>query len=147
MLSKLHILAILLMLFFCSCKKNHTKNEYLQEILKIEKDFEKMVADSGMALAFKYFAADNAVMLRKNDSIIHGKEAIGNYYSKYSTDSIWLNWDVEYADISDDATLAYTWGNSTFKILRKTGVTETFKGKFHTVWKRQKDGIWKFVWD
>jgi ketosteroid isomerase-like protein len=27
------------------------------------------------------------------------------------------------------------------------GNKKDFKGIFHTVWKKQKDGSWKYVWD
>ncbi len=145
--TRIFALCTFLILFFTSCKNQEKQKTNIEDIVAIEKSFEKMVADSGIATAFHFFAADSAVIIRKTDSIIKGKERIRNYYKKFPKDSIELKWEVEFADISEDGSLAYTWGKSVFKRLNKNGETNVFKGKFHTVWKKQKDGTWKFVWD
>jgi len=43
-----------------------------------EKAFEKMASEKGLAEAFYYFADENAVIKRGNDSLIIGKENIRN---------------------------------------------------------------------
>jgi ketosteroid isomerase-like protein len=43
--------------------------------------------------------------------------------------------------------LGYTWGSYTFTATDSLGATHRSEGIFHTVWKRQPDGSWKFVWD
>lgn len=35
----------------------------------------------------------------------------------------------------------------TYSVTDSTGETKSSSGIFHTVWKRQADGTWKFVWD
>ena len=67
-----------------------------------------MVIDSGIAIAFRTFAADSAVILRGNDSIIRGCNGIYNYYFQQANHIISINWTPDYIDISDDGTLAYT---------------------------------------
>jgi ketosteroid isomerase-like protein len=32
-------------------------------------------------------------------------------------------------------------------IPREAGEVGEYQGVFHTVWKRQPDGTWKYVWD
>ena len=56
-----------------------------------------------------------------------------------------LQWSPEFADVSGN--LGYTYGPFTFSLKDSTGKVNEVKGIFHTVWKKQKDGRWKFVWD
>lgn len=58
-----------------------------------------------------------------------------------------LQWDADFVDVSKSGELAYTYGKYTFTAIDSTGKTIDDKGIFHTVWKKQKDGKWKFVWD
>ena len=43
--------------------------------------------------------------------------------------------------------LGYTYGHYTFSYIDSGGNKIENKGVFHTVWKRQSDGTWRFVWD
>jgi len=43
--------------------------------------------------------------------------------------------------------MAYTYGKYTMTIIDSAGESKVSNGIFHTVWKKQKDGSWKFVWD
>jgi ketosteroid isomerase-like protein len=43
--------------------------------------------------------------------------------------------------------MAYTYGKYLWKVKDTTGKIQEFKGVFHTVWKRQSDGSWKYGWD
>src|SRR6187431_3035880 len=71
----------LLVLNGCS-PKSETKNlMYVKlEIVKTEKDFEKLVAQKGIAEGFYQFADSNAVIKREHDTLIIGKVNIKNYY-------------------------------------------------------------------
>lgn len=43
--------------------------------------------------------------------------------------------------------LAYTYGKYNFSALSTNGEKISSTGIFHTVWKKQDDGSWKYVWD
>ena len=43
--------------------------------------------------------------------------------------------------------MAYTYGEYEFTSLDTLGKSKVSKGIFHTVWKRQGDGTWKYVYD
>ncbi|MFZ4582470.1 MAG: YybH family protein [Paludibacter sp.] len=134
-----------LLLFSCANKIDIAKEK--ADILKTEQAFEKLAADSGIAYAFNAFAADSAVILRGNDSIIHSKQGIFNYYSHNGSDSASVTWTADFVDVSDDATMGYTYGKYLLKVLKANKTTKEYKGTFHTVWKKQPDGSWKYVWD
>lgn len=140
---------ILLTFLFCSCQTAHVDEREKTEtaIRQAEKDFETMAAEKNIAEAFWYFADSNAVIKRQNDRLIHGKEAIKNYYSAdyYKTASV--KWSPDFVESSLDGTMAYTYGKYTWQLKDSSGKVDEFKGVFHTVWKKQSDGSWKYVWD
>ncbi|MFB6341218.1 YybH family protein [Saccharicrinis sp. FJH62] len=130
-----------------SCKYKTEKEEMKSEIIQTEKAFENMVAGKGLAEAFFCFADENAVIKRLNDTLISGRENIKAYYTDRGIDPLSLTWTPEFVDVSDDGTLAYTYGRYIWKALSETNDTVKFEGVFHTIWKKQKDGSWKYVWD
>lgn len=145
--NKYLILISFVYLLLISCNPTVDKSKVKAEILQTEKAFEKLAADSGIAHAFHTYAADSAVILRENDSIIHGKDGILNYYSNNGSDSASVKWTADFVEVSDDGTLAYTFGKYILKVLNADNSTQEFAGTFHTVWKKQADKSWKFVWD
>jgi hypothetical protein len=71
-------------LYSCTPKtKTETVNlTYVKlQIVKVEKDFEKTVAEKGLAEGFYQFADSNAVIKRERDTLIIGKKNIKDYYS------------------------------------------------------------------
>lgn len=146
---KLAATFIMLLSFLIACSSGEKVNteKAKQEIEKAEKDFAQMAADKGIAEAFYSFAADDATIKRKNDSLIHGKEGIKNFYSApfYKTASV--KWAPDFVEVSAQGDLGYTYGKYVWETKDSTGKAETFNGIFHTVWKKQADGSWKYVWD
>ena len=49
--------------------------------------------------------------------------------------------------ISDDGTMAFTYGKYIWKITKADSSITEIKGVFHTVWKKQSDKTWKYVRD
>lgn len=141
------IIASCLLFFSCQTDSPGQRDKASQEIAQAEKDFEKMAAEKGIAEAFWYYADSNAVIKRGNDSLIQGKENIKNYYSSdyYKTASV--KWSPDFIDVAEKGDMAYTYGKYIWQSRDSSGKTNEFKGVFHTVWKRQKDGTWKYVWD
>ena len=58
-----------------------------------------------------------------------------------------LSWKPDFIDVSDSGDMAYTYGKALYTYTDSLGVTKEYPALFHTVWKRQEDGSWKFVWD
>ena len=137
------------------CVLLHSFNSYAQEemmeqwkneILKTEEDFAAMVKEKGIAFAFVSFAAEDAVLKQQNKLLI-GKEAIKKHFENQPTGQINLIWQPEFVDVSLSGDLGYTYGYYTLSFVNAEGKTIEDKSVFHTVWKKQPDGKWKFVWD
>ena len=146
--------AFLPLLIFLSCSSPDTGNENRNskenaklEIEKAEKDFAQMAADKGIAEAFYFFADSNATIKRQNDTLIHGKDAIKNFYSTPFYQKATVKWSPEFIQASENGDLGYTYGKYVWSSTDSTGKPISFNGVFHTVWKRQADGSWKYVWD
>ena len=141
--------SFLLMIIFMIASCNHNKNyaELKNEIRKIEKDFQQLLVSEGAASAFYKFASDSAVIKRGNDSLIFGKDAIKKYYSNPFYKNAVATWEPDFIEISDDGTMAYTYGKYEWTFADSTGKKTNYNGIFHTVWKKKPGGSWKFVWD
>ncbi len=116
------------------------------EILKSERDFAAMAKEQGTSAAFLAFAAEDAV-LKRNNALVIGKDAIHQRFENNAPDSGTLSWDPDFVDVSMAGDLGYTYGGYVYSSVDSSGQTVESKGVFHTVWKRQADGTWKFVWD
>lgn len=136
---------------FYSCKykvSTNTGREALkQEIADSEKAFEKMAAEKSIEEAFWFFADSNAVIKRQNDTLIEGKDNIRQYYSAEFYKTATVTWTPDFVDVAESGDLGYTYGKYVWSTKDSSGQVQEFKGVFHTVWKKQEDGSWKYVWD
>jgi ketosteroid isomerase-like protein len=144
---KTYIFIFAAIFLVASCRQTRNKEEIKNEIFQTEKAFEKMASEKSVAEAFYFFADQNAVIKRENDTLISGKESIRAYYEKRADKNATVNWTPDFVDVSDCGTLGYTYGKYIWKSKDSTGASVEFKGVFHTVWKKQADNSWKYVWD
>ena len=106
-----------------------------------------MAGEKGIAEAFWYYADSDAVIRRKKDSLIKGKEGIKNFYSDDYFKTVTLKWTPDFIDISENGDMGYTFGKFIRESKDSRGKVIVAKGIFHTIWKKQNDGLWKYVWD
>ena len=133
----------------CNEEKPATINldEVKNEIVQIERAFRDDLKAKGVAYAFFTYAAPDAVIKRENDTLIKGSEAIKTYYSKSEYLNATADCEADFTDVSADGTLAYTYGKYSWTGKDPDGKEFNYSGVFHTVWKKQPDGTWKYVWD
>lgn len=132
-----------------SCRNSsiHVSPEKLKsELFAVEKEFCTMAQTDGVQKAFVYFAADSAVILRRGQ-LLKGKERIRLQYESFPRKGSKLEWTPDFANVSVSGDLGYTYGKYTLTSTDSVGQVTKNEGIFHTVWKRQPDGKWRFVWD
>ena len=144
-MKKYPLMLILIPLLF-SCKHTVNIEAARNEIMQAEKAFEKMASEEGISAAFYYFAAEDAVIKRGNDSLIIGKENIKRFYDNNANPDVKLSWTPDFIGVSDCGTLGYTYGKYVFSIQDSSGKSAEQTGVFHTVWKKQNND-WRYVWD
>ena len=149
MLSTNKRLLILILLFApLASLAQSAKEKAIKEITKTENDFSAMASAKGLEAAFNWFAATDAIIKRGNDSLVYGKAGITNFYSKDVFKKAVLKWSPDFTNASESGDMGYTYGKYTWQLKDDQGkMVEESIGIFHSVWKKQKDGSWKFVWD
>jgi len=139
--------ALMVLMHSCQTPSAPARDEiFKKELFAVEKEFCAMAQSKGIQQAFVYFAADSAVILR-GDRLIKGKEAIRRQYESMPAKGVILVWSPDFAEVSGSGDLGYTFGKYTFSKTDSLGHNIQSRGIFHTVWKRQLNGQWKFVWD
>ena len=126
-----------------SCYNAKTKNEFKwrSEILKTDEAFSIMSKQQGMKKAFIEYMEDDGILLRPNHPPIIGANAI-EYLSEENDSSYTLTWQPSSASVATSGDLGYSYGIYNLQ-LQDT----TLQGTYVSIWKRQKDGKWKFVLD
>lgn len=144
------VLILLLLIYGCNSniKKDESIEQWKNEILETEKEFAEMAQNEGISEAFLTYAADDAVLMR-NNSLVIGKKTIQENFNDQSSDSknVSLSWAPDFVDVASSGDLGYTYGKYVYTVTDSLGKSTVNEGVFHTVWKRQPDGTWKFVWD
>lgn len=122
--------------------------KWKSEITETEQEFSDMVKKEGIPKAFLRYAANDVVLMR-NNSLIIGKESLRNYYKNKSTglSNDQLTWKPDFVYVASSGDVGYTYGKYIYTTTDSIGNIKNIEGVFHTVWKRQKDGKWRFVWD
>lgn len=105
-----------------------------------------MIAEEGVVEAFSIFAAEDAVINRGN-KLIKTKANIKSYIKSQPFTHIKLKSIPDFVDVARSGDLGYTYGQLYFSAIDTAGNVVTFNALFLTVWKRQKDGLWRFVWN
>ncbi len=139
---------VVILCMTCSRNQSETMENWKSEIVQAEAGFNQMATDQGIPAAFEAYAAEDAVILR-GDSLIRGKKAIRKYYDQRydGKDKVMLTWKPDFVEVAASGDLGYTYGNYKYVITDSLGSVKTYTGMFHTVWQRQPDGSWRYVWD
>ncbi len=132
-----------------SCKTSEPKEsieKWKAEIIKVEQDFNRLAQEIGLAEAFYTYAAIDGV-IRKSGKLVEGKQAIKEWIKNDVRPNETLTWKPTFVEVSSSGDLAYTYGDATFTFIDSLGIKKEKTSVYHTVWKRQEDGTWRFVWD
>lgn len=118
----------------------------MNEIVQTETDFCKLSVDSGFNKALIAYADSNVVKPTNGEYPVEGLEELTEKLSKEKNDSSIVTWKPRKVEVANSCDLGYTFGNWEYKTETENGDT-TYYGNFVTIWKKQKDGKWKFVYD
>ena len=133
--------------------QNNSKNQsnmveqWKSELIKTEEDFYNATQERGWGQAFIDFADDSPTLLRQDAYPVIGKDALINLYKGKESNILNLKWSPLKADVSNDGSLGYTYGNWIYTFKNKEGKEENVYGNYVTIWKKHPDGEWKFVLD
>ena len=132
------IVILLLFLLMACAVSRKTSSDVL---LKADSDFSNLSKERGIKTAFLQYIDDSAVLLKPNKYPIVGAAA-RQFYEKQNDGDYALTWMPQAATIAHSGELGFTYG-----IWTLNAKDTTLQGTYVTIWKKQKDGQWKFVWD
>jgi ketosteroid isomerase-like protein len=139
------ILFVTTFLISCQPERKPEIEKWKVEIADAEHAFSDMAMKEGISKAFLTFSAEDVAMLR-NNKLVKGKAELKAFYEKGSPKGT-LTWSPDFVDVSISGDMGYTYGKYVYTSIDSLGNAQSSEGIFHTVWKRQADGSWKFVWD
>lgn len=122
-------------------RKQSDRIEALNQMQQTDVDFSNRSKEVGMKKAFLEYIGDDAVLLRPRRMPIVGRDAV-EFIGAMNDSSFILTWQPLDADVSMAADMGYTYG-----IYNMQTKDSLYKGTYITVWKKGKDGRWKFALD
>lgn len=139
---------LLVIIIYTSCslleKKKPVNNiDDKNKMMAADRAFSKLSMQKGMKNAFMEYIDSNGVLLRPNQFPIVGADAI-DFLSLQDDSTYNLQWEPKDGAIALSGELGYTYGVYALKPVVKD---TTFYGTYVSIWKKQKDGTWKFVLD
>ncbi len=149
-------LLLLLLVAVCGRAEASASPEELRRgLAATERAFCADAARLGIADAFLAHMADSCFLpdslgLGRAEyaaSVQAARAKAGAAYNPGPNPNIELVWSPLRVEVSDDGTLGYTWGRYEFRSKGKDGKVDTSRGIYLTIWRRQADGSWKFVFD
>jgi len=109
------------------------------QLISADSLFAAMSVSQGAKPAFLAFAAEDAISFGGGPQLNRGRAAIGAAFDGFPSGAV-LAWSPVGAAIAESGDLGCTIGEATIESLHQYS-------KYLTIWKRQKDGSWKFVAD
>ena len=135
-------LIIIAVIFFSGCVIDSISDEYT--VMSTDKTFSEISQYKGMKAAFLQYMDSSCVLLRPDHLPIVGNAA-NKFINSNSDTSFTLIWKPSAATVSKSSDLAFTYG--TYQMMLHHNKDSVFTGTYVTIWKKQKDGSWKFVLD
>ncbi|HRE41370.1 MAG TPA: hypothetical protein PLG90_08535 [Ignavibacteria bacterium] len=120
----------------------------LENMIQTDKEFSRMSEEKGFPEAFIHYADENVIKMNPGSPAIIGIDELKKVYSEpLPNDKIKLKWEPYKAEISTSGDLGFTFGNWEMNTLTKTGADTVIYGVYVSIWKKQKDGSWKYILD
>jgi ketosteroid isomerase-like protein len=109
------------------------------ELIQADSQFAGLSVSQGAKAAFIAFAAQEAVSFGGGSQMNEGRAAVGAAFDAFPAGAVLAWWPVG-AAIAESGDLGCTVGEAAIESLKQYS-------KYLTIWKRQRDGGWKFVAD
>jgi ketosteroid isomerase-like protein len=143
---RLKIGLIFLLLWLTSCeqfrfRKKDERLEALNAMEQTDADFSAFAVRKGYRAAFLEYLDAGGTLLRPGRLPIIGAAAV-DFINNIKDSTLRLSWEPQGGDMAVSGDLGYTYGIYTMN----EGNTET-QGTYVTIWRKQKDGKWKYVLD
>ena len=131
-------------LFFmisCKARPKPVVEITVDSIIDADIAFSDMSKEKGMKNAFIEYIDNEGLLLRPDHLPVKGADAI-DFLSQVDDTAYTLSWVPEGAQIATSGDMGFTYGIYNLEI-----EDTVLQGTYVSIWKKQKDGKWKFVLD
>lgn len=135
---------IVILILLAACARQEDSAALKGEVLEADRDFSKRAQEKGIAEAFVYYADEKVIRPVAGEQPIFGKYALMESFQNNPPDYS-LTWEPLRAEASGN--LGYTFGSYTLTTKTAAGKDSVQYGNYISVWKRKKDGSWRYVID
>ena len=122
------------------------KSDAKTEVLKADEEFSRVTNERGIE-GFASFIAEDFQTIRPNSPIIGKKEIVASWSDMMKIDKTTPTWKPLLAVVSASGDLGYTVGTAEFHKTDDPARPVTGRGKYVTVWRKQRNGLWRVVLD
>ncbi len=135
--------------WFCACRGSAGPELKREELMEADRAFSRASVTLGRPAAFLQYMSEEAVLYPFQGEPIRGREE----YRRITESplpgggSSSLEWEPFFADVASSGDLGYTLGSYTATRVQEDGRVDVSRGYYVTIWKKQADGSWKFVFD
>lgn len=144
--STIVIIAFFLIISYYQSEGQTLTGSAEEQIKQADIEFSDYSRLHGFKEAFLKFMASDAVILRDNSFPIEGEESVRKEFAG-DDGGYTLTWYPAFASVSASLELGYTYGLYEMSIKDEKGETSVRKGTYVTIWRKQNDSLWKFVFD
>ncbi len=125
--------------------KTESKSDSMAALFKADRDF-FAATKARKADGWMEFMTEETTLAR--DKPCSGLIAIRAAVTQdFKDPNFQLTWDPETAAVLESGNMGYTSGHYIDVATTADGKQAKFGGQYLTVWKKQKDGSWKVLWD
>ena len=119
------------------------------QLLETDREFSRMSVREGSGAAFLAYMAAEATVYPYKGRPIKGRDTYKDLVSQMAEAGVksGLEWEPHFSDVARSGDLGYTLGTFRSTLTNTDGSEAITTGNYITVWKKQVDGIWKFVFD
>lgn len=148
------ILPAFTLLTSCSqnCKKTDAAYALNKDSLKSvligeDKKWSDLSVKEGFNHARENYLCESSIETGNGSMPLMGKKAIEEFNATHPDSTFTLEWKAIRAEVAASGELGYTFGGWTIKTKTKAGKDTAMYGNYITVWRKQTDGSWKYVFD
>lgn len=125
----------------CNAKQQDLSSQAEKEIMEADVAMSNLATKEGFFKALLQYADDSVIIPREGKLPMIRKTEVDTSWSSKPVFTT-LTWKPIKAEASKTGDMGYTFGYATF-----VGEDTTTYTNYCTIWKKQKDGTWKFVYD
>ena len=124
---------------------NGREASWREDLRQTDNDFSDAALRSGLGAAFSTWVAPTGVMFVGTE-LVTGPEEVREVYARATSNSS-LVWRPVHSGVASSGDLGFTVGEYVATGSNASGAVSQRFGKYLTVWRKQRDGAWRFVVD